>query len=178
MKNDELTVVLLNYGARLHQIFAPDNKGHLENVLLSYDELSDVLTDESFFGATVGPVAGRIRNATWGNHQLEKTPATTISTEEQMDGLSNIGMSKCSKIHSRSALSFIYKTLFPDYPGPITATITYQLTANSLEMITKRTVPSRRSAIQPIMPISTFLGMVNATLIHMNWLSKQKVYWY
>ena len=42
------------------------NKGHLENVLLSYDELSDVLTDESFFGATVGPVAGRIRNATWG----------------------------------------------------------------------------------------------------------------
>ncbi len=113
LKNDELTVVLLNYGARLHQIFAPDNKGHLENVLLSYDELSDVLTDESFFGATVGPVAGRIRNATWGNHQLEKTPATTISTEEQMDGLSNIGMSKCSKIHSRSALSFIYKTLFP-----------------------------------------------------------------
>ena len=72
LKNDELTVVLLNYGARLHQIFAPDNKGHLENVLLSYDELSDVLTDESFFGATVGPVAGRIRNATWGNHQLEK----------------------------------------------------------------------------------------------------------
>lgn len=43
LKNDELTVVLLNYGARLHQIFAPDNKGHLENVLLSYDELSDVL---------------------------------------------------------------------------------------------------------------------------------------
>lgn len=46
LKNDELTVVLLNYGARLHQIFAPDNKGHLENVLLSYDELSDVLIDQ------------------------------------------------------------------------------------------------------------------------------------
>ncbi len=178
MKNDELTVVLLNYGARLHQIFAPDNKGHLENVLLSYDELSDVLTDESFFGATVGPVAGRIRNATWGNHQLEKNAGN-----HHIHGGTN-GWSfqywdvEVFKNPQSIGVVFYLQDTFSDYPGPITATITYQLTANSLEMITKRTVPSRRSAIQPIMPISTFLGMVNVTLIHMNWLSKQKVYWY
>ncbi len=35
LKNDYLEVVLLNYGARLHQIFAPDKEGKSENVLLS-----------------------------------------------------------------------------------------------------------------------------------------------
>lgn len=72
LKNDELTVVLLNYGARLHQILAPDKNGHLENVLLSYDSLEDVLKDQSYFGATIGPVAGRIKNGSWADHQLEK----------------------------------------------------------------------------------------------------------
>ena len=66
LKNDYLEVVLLNYGARLHQIFAPDKEGKSENVLLSYDRFEDVLTDKSFFGATVGPVAGRIRDAFLG----------------------------------------------------------------------------------------------------------------
>ncbi|HGP3682825.1 TPA: aldose epimerase family protein [Enterococcus faecium] len=141
LKNDELTVVLLNYGARLHQIFAPDNKGHLENVLLSYNELSDVLTDESFFGATVGPVAGRIRNATWGNHQLEKNAGN-----HHIHGGTN-GWSfqywdvEVFKNPQSIGVVFYLQDTFSDYPGPITATITYQLTANSLEMITKTNSP-------------------------------------
>lgn len=49
LKNDYLEVVLLNYGARLHQIFAPDKEGKSENVLLSYDRFEDVLTDKSFW---------------------------------------------------------------------------------------------------------------------------------
>ncbi|MFB8506955.1 galactose mutarotase, partial [Enterococcus durans] len=36
---------------------------------------------------------------------------------------------------------FYLQDTFSDYPGPITATITYQLTANSLEMITKTNSP-------------------------------------
>lgn len=91
LKNDYLEVVLLNYGARLHQIFAPDKEGKSENILLSYDRFEDVLTDKSFFGATVGPVAGRIRDASWGEHRLEKTADHTISTVARKAGLSNIG---------------------------------------------------------------------------------------
>ena len=35
LKNDFLEVVLLNYGARLHQIFAPDKEGKSENILFT-----------------------------------------------------------------------------------------------------------------------------------------------
>ncbi|WP_441316148.1 aldose epimerase family protein, partial [Enterococcus faecium] len=72
LKNDFLEVVLLNYGARLHQLLMPNKNNHWENILLSYDSYQDVLKDQSFFGATVGPVAGRIRNGHWQNGILEQ----------------------------------------------------------------------------------------------------------
>ncbi|MGC3637067.1 galactose mutarotase, partial [Enterococcus faecium] len=43
-----------------------------EYVILSYDRFEHVQTDKSFFGATVRPVAGRNRDASWGEHRLEK----------------------------------------------------------------------------------------------------------
>ncbi|MGC3786857.1 galactose mutarotase, partial [Enterococcus faecalis] len=45
---------------------------HWENILLSYDSYQYVLKDQSFFGATVGPVAGRIRNGHRQNGILEQ----------------------------------------------------------------------------------------------------------
>lgn len=48
LKNDFLEVVLLNYGARLHQLLMPNKNNHWENILLSYDSYQDVLKDQSF----------------------------------------------------------------------------------------------------------------------------------
>ena len=135
LKNDFLEVVLLNYGARLHQLLMPNKNNHWENILLSYDSYQDVLKDQSFFGATVGPVAGRIRNGHWQNGILE----------QNSDGHHIHGGSK--------GWSFQYWTVEPfekkdiigvafhltdtisGYPGPIEATITYQLEDNHLRMI-------------------------------------------
>ena len=137
LKNDSLTVVLLNYGARLHQILAPDKEGHFENVLLTYDNFSDVLTDQSYFGAIVGPVAGRIKHGSWANHQLEKNEGN-----HHIHGGSN-GWSfqywkvEVFKTPTSIGVVFYLQDTFSDYPGPITATVTYQLTKNKLEMIIK-----------------------------------------
>ncbi|MGX7174005.1 aldose epimerase family protein [Enterococcus ratti] len=142
LKNDTLTVVLLNYGARLHQLFAPDKKGHLENVLLTYDSLSNVLTDQSYFGAMVGPVAGRIKNGSWANHQLEQNEG-----KHHIHGGSN-GWSfqyweaEVFKNYTTIGVSFTLQDSFSGYPGPITATVTYQLTQNELEMIIKTSSPT------------------------------------
>ncbi|WP_430604352.1 aldose 1-epimerase [Enterococcus sp. DIV1368b] len=137
LKNDELEVVLLNYGARLHQIFTADRVGQRENILLSYDNLQDVLSDQSFFGATVGPVAGRIRNGEWGPHQLEKN-----NGNHHIHGGTN-GWSfqfwevEVFKSPQAVGVVFYLKDTFSGYPGPITATVTYQLEGNRLVMITK-----------------------------------------
>ncbi|MGM9904246.1 MAG: aldose epimerase family protein [Enterococcus sp.] len=141
LKNDELEVVLLNYGARLHQIFAPDKHGHMENVLLSYDKLEDVLTDQSYFGATVGPVAGRIRDGLWNEQQLEKN-----SGKHHIHGGTN-GWSfqfwdvEIFKTPQSVGVVFYLKDTSSGYPGPIITTVTYRLIKNKLEMTTTANSP-------------------------------------
>ncbi|MGG5359300.1 MULTISPECIES: aldose epimerase family protein [unclassified Enterococcus] len=134
LKNDFLEVILLDYGARLHQIFAPDRQGKKENVLLSYDEFSDVLNDQSFFGATIGPVAGRIRHAQWKEHTLEKNCG-----EHHIHGGSKGWAHRYWKvkiIEEADAISALF-SLTDDasgYPGPIYAETRFRLIRNQLEM--------------------------------------------
>ena len=59
LKNDFLEVVLLNYGARLHQLLMPNKNNHWENILLSYDSYQDVLKDQSF----LAPLLDRLLDA-------------------------------------------------------------------------------------------------------------------
>jgi aldose 1-epimerase len=134
LKNDFLEVVLLNYGARLHQLFMPNQKNRWENILLSYDSYQDVLNDQSFFGATVGPVAGRIRNGHWQNGTLEQNHGP-----HHIHGGSNGWSFQFWKVvpfeeNDIIGVTFHLNDTFSGYPGPINATITYQLQDNNLRM--------------------------------------------
>lgn len=64
-------VSILTLGARLINVAFPDKNGHKENIVLSYDDLTRYKNDGYCFGATVGPVAGRIQNGKWQDYQLE-----------------------------------------------------------------------------------------------------------
>lgn len=52
-----------DFGAILVNLFVPDAKGNVDDVVLGYDSLTGYLTNGSFFGATIGPNANRIANA-------------------------------------------------------------------------------------------------------------------
>lgn len=52
-----------NYGAILVNLFVPDAKGNVEDVVLGYDNLTGYLKNPSFLGATIGPNANRIADA-------------------------------------------------------------------------------------------------------------------
>ncbi len=54
---------LTNYGARLTELHVPDRGGRLGDVTLGFDNLSQYLQPEPFFGTTVGRFANRIANA-------------------------------------------------------------------------------------------------------------------
>ena len=51
------------YGAILVRLFAPDKDGKLDDVVLGFDQLEDYFVNGSFFGATIGPSANRIKDA-------------------------------------------------------------------------------------------------------------------
>ncbi|MCH5257290.1 MAG: galactose mutarotase [Lachnospiraceae bacterium] len=54
---------VINFGAILLNLYVPDEKGNIEDIVLGFDKLEDYYRNESFFGVTIGPSANRIGNA-------------------------------------------------------------------------------------------------------------------
>ena len=67
-----MSVSCINYGARLVSLLVPDRAGKSENVVLGLADAEAYGNDRASFGATVGPVAGRIAEGKWGTVQLEQ----------------------------------------------------------------------------------------------------------
>ena len=57
---DGLRVVVLTYGARLAELWVPDTRGTLADIVLGQDNLDDWQTHGSYLGATCGRYANRI----------------------------------------------------------------------------------------------------------------------
>ena len=60
-----LVAKITNYGAILTELHLPDNKGKLDDVVLGFERLEDYFSANRYlyFGAVVGRVANRIKNA-------------------------------------------------------------------------------------------------------------------
>ncbi|OKL63348.1 hypothetical protein UA08_01536 [Talaromyces atroroseus] len=64
-----ITASFVGYGARTQAIYVPDSNGTLQDVVVGYDTgkayLHDSETNHTYFGATVGRYANRIKNGTF-----------------------------------------------------------------------------------------------------------------
>ena len=67
-----MSVSCINYGARQIRLLVPDREGQSENIVLGLADAEAYGNDRASFGATVGPVAGRIAQGKWGEVQLEQ----------------------------------------------------------------------------------------------------------
>jgi aldose 1-epimerase len=65
-----LSVSLMDYGATIVKILAPDRAGKLDDVVLGFDKFTPYLHLKAYFGATIGRYANRIAN---GQFQLGRT---------------------------------------------------------------------------------------------------------
>lgn len=63
-----MKVKVLNFGVIIKNLYVPDGKGNVADVVLGYDKLEDYYKNECFFGVTIGPSANRIENASFQIH--------------------------------------------------------------------------------------------------------------
>ncbi len=64
LENDHgMCLKFLNFGGIVTDLIVPDKRGVHENVVLSYADLSHYKENKPYFGALIGPVAGRIKDA-------------------------------------------------------------------------------------------------------------------
>ncbi|KAA0566672.1 galactose mutarotase [Bacillus sp. CH30_1T] len=141
LRNDHgMAVSLLNYGGIITRVMVPDQDGTIENVIIGYKQVEDYETNPHFFGALIGPVAGRIQGAAFeldGNvYMLEANDG-----ENHLHGGSNgfhqvLWDTEPFQDEDRVGvvLSYSRKDREGGYPGTIDVSVTYLLT-NENELI-------------------------------------------
>lgn len=135
LKNDKgMEVCITNFGGRIVSVMVPDKNGDMQDVVLGFDSIADYINVPSDFGASIGRYANRIKQ---GRFILD---GDTIHLPQNNFGHCLHGGPKGwqYQVYKANLLndSTLELTRFsPDgdsnFPGNVTATVTYQLTGDN-----------------------------------------------
>lgn len=135
--NGIISAELLNYGATLKSLVVPDKNGVLTDVVLGYATGEEYTKNNGYFGATVGRVANRIRNATFSldgvQYALDKN---NIGKHTMHGGFSSFS-NRLWSVEKLEKNSVKFSLFSPDgesgFPGNLNVFVTYTVTdGNSL----------------------------------------------
>jgi len=71
VKQSNIEVTFMDFGATVLSIFVPDKDGKMETVLLGYENLTSYVDGSMFLNAIIGPTSGRIKN---GEFDIDNEP--------------------------------------------------------------------------------------------------------
>lgn len=142
LSNNNLTVLITNYGAIITSIKMPDKNGNIENVVCGFDTLETYISDKylgsyPYFGALIGRFGNRIAN---GNLEIEgKTYKLAINNgpNHLHGGLTGFDkklwgaetFEEADKVGVK--LTYLSSDLEENYPGNLKVTCIYTLNNQS-----------------------------------------------
>ena len=134
---ENITAVILPYGARLQSLLVPDRNGKEQDVAVGHDTGEDYITDSktnnTYFGAVVGRYANRIKNGTF---TIDGTTYHVPNNEH--GGLNTLhgGFEGYDKrnwtvaAHNDSAITLtLLDTSFEMFPGTVLTTATFSVSS-------------------------------------------------
>jgi aldose 1-epimerase len=133
-----LQAKIINYGAELVSLTAPDRRGRLADVVLGYDTLQGYVQDTFYIGAIVGRYANRIAKGKFALDGIQYTLAQNNNGNHLHGGLR--GFNKVlwtAKSYATDAggahlvLTYLSKDKEEGYPGNLSVRVTYTLTNNN-----------------------------------------------
>jgi len=128
---------VITYGATLTELWVPDRRGKLGDVVLGFDQLPGYVGNHPWFGATVGRVANRIAKGKFTldgkEYSLEiNNPPNNLHSGSK--GLSRT-VWKAEPLHEPHAAAVRFTSVSPDgdggFPGNLSVTLVYRLTDNN-----------------------------------------------
>ena len=134
LNKNGLKAQIIDFGATLVALEAPDRQGQFADVLLGYDSLQHYVNDQSYFGGIVGRYGNRIAK---GRFNLNgQTYQLTINNGENHLHGGLIGFNKVLwaarevTTSAEPAVKFTYLSADGEqgYPGNVTLQVTYTLT--------------------------------------------------
>jgi len=138
LSNDNgLSVSILTYGAIIQSLKVPDRNGYAADVVLGFDTIQEYVDKSPYFGAVVGRYANRIAKGTF---ELDgETYTLAINNDPNSLHGGTQGFDKhlwtAEEIQDTGGPSLKLTRVSPDgeegYPGTLTVSVTYTLTASN-----------------------------------------------
>ncbi|GAB2025796.1 galactose mutarotase [Lactovum odontotermitis] len=134
LSNGRLTIVVHDFGARLHQLFAPDRNGNFENILLSKNDSESYIYDNGYYGAICGPVAGRIAGAAYDSIRLEANEGQNLLHSGSQGWERQFWSYETFQTEQSVGITLTLTDKISGFPGPIEASVTYELVDDRLSV--------------------------------------------
>nr|QJA18290.1 aldose-1-epimerase [Monochamus alternatus] len=132
--SNKVSVQLITYGGYITSVKIPDSQGNVEDVVIGFDTLEGYLsTNNTYFGATIGRCANRIKRGLMTIEGVSYQLATN-------DGLNHLhgGIKGFDKViwdyyvaGTKVVLSYHGADLEEGYPGDVVVNVTFELTGNN-----------------------------------------------
>jgi len=137
-----LVLKVMTYGAAITNLWVPDRAGSLADVVLGFDQLAGYRGDNPYFGATVGRVANRIRDARFQLDGKEHKVAANNPPHHLHGGVKGWdkvvwdGEGVMTPAGPVVKLRYLSKDGEEGYPGNVTTQVHYALTNNNQLLVT------------------------------------------
>ena len=153
-----MEVNIIDYGATVVLLTAPDKNGNYADVVLGYDNLEGYVADKAYFGAIVGRYGNRIGK---GKFKLDgKEYQLSINDgENHLHGGTEGFNRKVWKVENTEAveamgntsitLKYTSKDGEEGYPGTVELTVNYTLTKNNELSINYTATTDRKTILNP-----------------------------
>ena len=123
---------ILSYGAAIHTLLVPGKNGR-QDVVLGYDDLAGYQSDCCYFGATIGRIGNRIRNAEFTLNGKQYTLAKNDGAHHLHGGI--IGFNRHNWLGEIMPDGVAFLRYSPDgeegYPGSLQVRVRYRLTEDN-----------------------------------------------
>lgn len=135
MKNEQLEVVVSNYGCTIIKVIMADKNGHKDDVVLGYDDFTQYQTLDAYLGALVGRVANRIKAGQFSLNGQDYHLAVNNGPNHLHGGIKGFSYQVFDyTIQDEHTLKLHYlsKDGEEGYPGDLDLTVTYTLKDDTL----------------------------------------------
>lgn len=147
-----LRMKVSNYGTIITELFVPDRHGELADIVLGYESVEQYLATTPFFGATVGRVANRIKDAAFeldGKHYRLAANNGPHTLHGGLKGWDKVVWEAQTRDTARGPeIHFRYTSHDGEegFPGTVQASVVYALT-NANELVIDMRAETDRTTI-------------------------------
>ena len=137
MKNDNIEVVVSNFGCTIVKVLMKDKDGNIDDVVLGYDDFSSYSTLDAYLGALVGRIANRIKRGKFSLNDKEYTLAVNNGPNHLHGGIKGFSYQVFDyEIKDENTIEFHYisKDGEEGYPGTLDFKAIYTLNDDTLNV--------------------------------------------